>query len=196
MKTFLERISHWLRFTRMYRKRPPWDTGISPPELVEFVETHPPRRAIDLGCGTGTNMVYLAKAGWSVTGVDFITRAVKSARLRLKQENIIGEVRLGDVSRYETVRGEYQLVLDIGCYHGLPFPNRTAYRKNLHRILSEGGWFLVYGLLAKEDQSSGTGITEAEFQDLCAQMILESRVDSLDRWDRSATWMRFRKREG
>jgi methylase of polypeptide subunit release factors len=46
-----------LFFSLMYRTgRPPWDTGIAPPELVEAVEgphALPPGRALDLGCGTG-----------------------------------------------------------------------------------------------------------------------------------------------
>ena len=32
----------------------PWDTGVSPPELLDFLDRHPPGRALDLGCGTGT----------------------------------------------------------------------------------------------------------------------------------------------
>ncbi len=36
----------------------PWDSGVPPPELVSVVEgpgALPPGRALDLGCGTGTN---------------------------------------------------------------------------------------------------------------------------------------------
>ena len=50
-----------LNFTFWYYFHPPWDSGISPPELLEFIEQHPAGRAIDLGCGTGTNVVTLAQ---------------------------------------------------------------------------------------------------------------------------------------
>lgn len=196
MDPFIDRLTRWLRFNFMYLRRPPWDTGITPPELEDFIRTHPPGQAIDLGCGTGTNLVRLGKAGWEVTGVDFAMQAVRSARLRLKREKIPGEVRNGDVSRYEVVRGKYQLVLDIGCYHGLPRSSRVDYRENLNRILVGGGWFLLYAHWAKEGQPSGSGIAEEDFNELCTQLILEDRQDSYDRWGRSAAWMRFRKREG
>jgi predicted TPR repeat methyltransferase len=51
----------------------PWDTGVVPPELVALVEGPDalrPGRALDLGCGTGTHVVYLEHRGWLTTGVD------------------------------------------------------------------------------------------------------------------------------
>ena len=48
----------------------PWDSGISPPELVEWVEgptAMAPGRALDIGCGTGTNCAYMLDHGWTLT---------------------------------------------------------------------------------------------------------------------------------
>src|SRR6267378_7088992 len=63
----------------------PWDSGISPPELVEWVEgpkALPPGRALDIGCGTGTNCKYLLDHKWDVTGVDFVAQALNKAKLK------------------------------------------------------------------------------------------------------------------
>ncbi len=83
----------------MYFRQPPWDTGISPPELLEFIQTHSPGRAIDLGCGTGTNVITLVNAGWDVTGIDFAPRALKIARQKLNQAGIRANLFLRDATK-------------------------------------------------------------------------------------------------
>ena len=39
-----------------------------------------PGRALDLGCGTGTTVLWLAQQGWTAVGVDFSSLAIESAR--------------------------------------------------------------------------------------------------------------------
>ncbi|MBL7201233.1 MAG: methyltransferase domain-containing protein [Anaerolineae bacterium] len=58
------------RFCRM-----PWETGPRE-ELVGLVDSGriAPCRAIDLGCGTGSNSIFLAQRGFEVTGVDLVPR--------------------------------------------------------------------------------------------------------------------------
>ena len=67
---------HW----RYWRRQTPWDTQVTPPEVMEFIARTPPGKALDLGCGTGTNAIALARHGWRVTGVDFIPKAILAAR--------------------------------------------------------------------------------------------------------------------
>ena len=78
-----------LSYAVAYRTgRTPWDTGITPPEVVELVDgpsALPPGRALDLGCGTGTNVRYLAVHGWDVVGVEADVRAFDAARERTEE---------------------------------------------------------------------------------------------------------------
>jgi SAM-dependent methyltransferase len=189
MKIQMQRLFGWLLYNIRYLGKPPWDTGVSPPELLAFIQQHPPGKAIDLGCGTGTNLLTLAKAGWLVTGVDFAIKAVAEARKKLEKDGLSGEVLVGDVSRIETVQGSYDLVLDIGCYHGLVEASRAAYRRNLEEILKPGGYLLLYAHLAAAVSESRVGVSPDELEALCKIFRLESRQDSLDRWGRTTTWI-------
>ncbi|MFQ6101503.1 MAG: class I SAM-dependent methyltransferase [Anaerolineae bacterium] len=66
----LGKIESWLFDLQYLLGRSPWDTGVTPPEVVELIASgdFPPGRALDLGCGTGTNGITLARHGWEVVG--------------------------------------------------------------------------------------------------------------------------------
>jgi SAM-dependent methyltransferase len=134
-----------LMFNVMYRAGTPrWDTNVTPPELVALVERLPAGRALDLGCGTGTNAIYLAERGWDVVGVDFVGKAIAAARRKAEAAGAKIEFRQGDVTRLESIEGPFDLAVDIGCFHGVPEDRRPAYADGLRRLLRPGGTYLLY----------------------------------------------------
>lgn len=182
-----------LSFNFWYFRKPPWDSGISPPELLEFIKNHPAARAIDLGCGTGTNVITLAKAGWQVTGVDFAPRAVRMAKNKAKRAKIQADLRVGDVTRLDKVTGPFNLALDIGCFHTLPQAGKLDYLTQLDRLLAPGGFWLMYGFFNPDPLQPGPGLAEAEIDRISAQFSLRSRQNGFDRGDRPSAWFLFQK---
>jgi SAM-dependent methyltransferase len=123
----------------------PWDSGVPPPELIEVIEgsnAFLPGRAIDLGCGTGTNCKYMLEHGWDVTGVDFVPRAIGVARKKVPRATLlVGDVtKLGEVG----VDGPFDLLLDMGCFHSLPETRRDAYVSEAARVAKPGATFLLF----------------------------------------------------
>ena len=182
-----------LNFNLWYFRQPPWDSGISPPELHEFIKTHEAGRAIDLGCGTGTNVITLAKAGWQVTGVDFASRAIYTARGKLKKENVQADLHVGDVTKLKGINGPFDLVLDIGCFHGLPQNGMQDYLTQLDRILTPNGFWLMYGFFKPSPLQSGPGLVEAEIDRISSRFNLLSRQDGFDKRERPSAWFLFQK---
>lgn len=182
----------WLTFNLFYFGRPPWDTGITPPELMQFIETHAPGKALDLGCGTGTNLLTLAHAGWQVTGVDFAWLAVFMAWQRLRRAGLRAVILQGDVTRLHNLQDSFNLILDIGCFHGLSDSGKQAYQRNLQRLLAGNGTFLIYAH-HKEEDDPGTGIRETDIQRLAEEFELIQREDSTDRFGHAACWLTFRR---
>lgn len=181
-----------LFYNYMYLTNPPWDTGITPPELVRYIEAYPPGRALDLGCGTGTNSIFMAQHGWEVVGVDFIQRAIRTARKKADQAGVKVNFYFDDVTRLKGITGPFDLILDIGCFHNLQDKEKINYFKNLERILGAGGSFLIYAFI-KTDSKQKSGLSEVDLLALQRFMQLESREDGTERGIRASAWLRFRK---
>ena len=179
-------------FNLWYFFNPPWDTGVSPPELMDFIESNPPGRALDLGCGTGTNALTLANHAWEVTGVDFAATAIVQARRKARQAGAAVDLRIDDVTQLKGINGTFDLILDMGCFHILSGEAIERYTHNLDRLLAPGGTFLLYGFF-RDPQESGTGLVEADLEAVCAQLQLIERQDGTERGIRPSAWFIFRK---
>ena len=133
-------------FERAYRRRrAPWDTGVTPPEVVEEISGMQPGRALDVGCGTGTNVLWLAQHGWTAIGVDRSATAIESAR-RKADWTASAMFAEGDVTRLAELEidGPFDLILDIGCFHGVPASRRDAYVREVARVARPGGRMLMF----------------------------------------------------
>jgi len=45
-------LKRWLVFNLAYFRHPRWETGLVPPEVIQYADAHAPGRALDVGCGT------------------------------------------------------------------------------------------------------------------------------------------------
>ncbi len=192
----LKTLKRWLRFNKLYLGNPRWDTGVSPPELMAFLDSNPAGRALDIGCGTGTNLVTMARYGWGVTGVDMVLMAVCQARAKLKKSNQAGRVIWGDVSQPLKLGGKYDLILDMGCYHSFSYQDREKYRQNIQRWINSNGTYLIYAHLPN-DPSSIHGFREADLQAFQSFLQLEWREQNPEKRPdgsvgRPSVWMQFR----
>jgi len=185
-----------LFFQIWYLRKPPWDTNQTPPELYEYIAANPSGRALDLGCGTGTNVIKLAEDGWQVTGVDFVPKAIRTARKKAKQAGVDVELMVGDVTKLDNVDGPFDSILDIGCYHVLDPHRMRSYRDQVRRLLAEGGTYMIYLFFKMEDtdaKSKGSNATEADLVPFLDFMDLVKRENGTDRGDLRSAWITYRK---
>jgi len=188
------KIRRWFTFNIWYyrRRKPPWDTGISPPELLEYIRKHPPGRALDLGCGTGTNVVTLAQHGWNVIGIDYAQRAIKIAKRKAQQADVSVDLRVGDITRLDKQIGSFDLVLDIGCYNSLSDSGKLDYIHNLNQLLVPGGTYLMYGFFKTQDKKS-PGLDREDLARLGNVLQFVKREDGTERENRQSVWMTYKK---
>jgi SAM-dependent methyltransferase len=167
-----------LKYVMKYLGKPPWDSGITPPELVRVAADLTPGKFVDIGCGTGTNVRYMAKLGWQVSGVDFVPRAIHLARRKLKSSGLLAEFLVGDVSRLGELplSGPFNLALDMGCFHTVAGGDDRgrSYVDGLRKIMVQGGQYMLYVHMAPEARQEGPryGVTH--------QQVLESFAEGFE----------------
>ncbi|MGB8646287.1 MAG: methyltransferase domain-containing protein [Anaerolineae bacterium] len=170
--------------------RPRWDTGITPPELVHLVEAEhlPPGRALDIGCGTGTNVIYLARHGFDVTGLDFVPRAIQQAQAKARAASVQAELFVADVLAPRSLP-PVDFVLDIGCFHNFDAMARPRYVANLAQWTRSGGHYLVYAFFPRVMGARRFGISPQEMTACLSPQfrLIHSSVDP-QRADQDSAW--------
>lgn len=140
----------------LYRGGAPWDMEKPRPELVQMVESGQlePCRAIDLGCGTGDNVIYLAQHGFDAVGVDLSPRAIAQARDKARTAGVSPTFVVGDVTDIKEVAGPFDLVVDYGCLGCvIGMPAREKYAKTLSRLTRSGAIFILLNFAQNPDRS-------------------------------------------
>jgi SAM-dependent methyltransferase len=177
----------------------PWDTGVSPPELVAVVEgpdALPPGRALDLGCGTGTNAIYLARHGWETTAIDFTPRAVKAARRKAAAAGVKPRLLEGDVTRLDQlgVGDGHNLLFDLGCYHSIPEAGRAGYARGVTAAAAGGATFLLFGFAPGQIRFGPAGTTRQELEARFSGWTIEEATRGDTPGPMEAYWYRLRRR--
>ena len=187
-------LSQRSRFEEHYQSgNTPWDTHQTPPEVQRFWMSHRlPRRglALDLGCGPGTNVLYLARLGLHAVGVDYVIQPLVTAQARLSAYVAAGEPALsercrfllGDVASLPFAHLDANYILDVGCLHGLPPDARPGYVNGVIANLTPGGFYHLYAFdrlpPPEDDPERIRGMDETEVADAFAPHL---RVVSIER---------------
>jgi methyl halide transferase len=129
----------------------PWDTGRPSTELSKLVEagTLPPGRSLELGCGTGTSSIYLAKKGFQATAMDIAPSALRLAEEKGRQAEAPVHWVLANVLA-PPVLEPFDVIFDRGCYHGVRRQNAAGYVETLRRLSKPGTRILILAGNANE----------------------------------------------
>jgi SAM-dependent methyltransferase len=100
-----------------------------------------PGRAIDLGCGSARNAIFLARSGFSVEAVDYSQSAIEWARDRVIEAGAAVSLAHESVFKLNLTTGCYDFVYDSGCFHHIAPHRRMKYVELVVRALKPGGWF-------------------------------------------------------
>ena len=181
-------MSEEVRWEERYRSGDtPWDTGMPSSELQRVVaaENIRPCRAIELGCGTGTNAVWLAQQGFDVTAVDLSAQALSRARARAASEGAKVSFLCADVLNLPDL-GSFDFFFDRGCYHVVRRIDVQSYQQTLRQLTHAGTVGLVLAGNAREPHEPGPPVVdEREIREELGQVfeivwLREFRFDQVE----------------
>ncbi|CAN5899730.1 hypothetical protein BH23ACT5_BH23ACT5_15400 [soil metagenome] len=134
-----------------YRIWAPWDGVGVRSDLIEVLargdvdaSRHP--RALDLGCGTGANVVHLAEKGFEAYGVDFSRIALEKARERARAAGVDATFVEGDLTAESIpdLRGQFDFLVDFGTLDDLKGTARTDMASLVTLLARPGAKFLEW----------------------------------------------------
>ncbi|MFQ6020708.1 MAG: class I SAM-dependent methyltransferase [Candidatus Aenigmatarchaeota archaeon] len=141
---------------QMYKEgRIPWDLGKPYKQLVEFVKENKPCHVLDVGCGTGTDAIFLAQNGFKVTAIDISEEAIRIAKSKAEKAGVKIDFRIGDALDMPFEDETFELVNDNGFFHLLDKPNRALFVKEVSRIMKPKSKYLMKCFSDKEPSNAG-----------------------------------------
>jgi cyclopropane fatty-acyl-phospholipid synthase-like methyltransferase len=145
---------------------PPWDIGRPQPAIMQLAETGEITGSVlDVGCGTGENVLYLAERGLAAAGIDGAPSAIRKARAKAKRRGLKVQFEVADALDLSTPDRPFDTVIDSGLFHVFSDEERIRFRESLGRVVRPGG---TYFLMCFSDQQPGDWgprrVTQAEIR--------------------------------
>jgi 2-polyprenyl-3-methyl-5-hydroxy-6-metoxy-1,4-benzoquinol methylase len=134
---------------RYEQKKTPWDTGRPDSHLMRLVTGWPKfkGKVLEVGCGTGSNAVWLAEQGLRVTGMDISSKAIKLAKQRAKDKGVKCHFLAEDFLNRQLEGRQFALLIDRACFHVMgDNERRKLFVQQAAACLEPGGlWFCMAG---------------------------------------------------
>ena len=123
----------------------PWDHDTPDLNLTGMVEQGliPQGKALDIGCGTGDNAIWLARHNFIATGCDISPTAIEKAEKKAVASNVDCSFIVIDFLNDKTPNSPFNFVFDRGCFHSFDsHEKRKQFAENVTSLLEEGGLWL------------------------------------------------------
>jgi len=129
--------------------------------VISAVKRHVDRttspRVLEVGCGTGNNLWFLAEEGFHVCGVDVSPTAVRCAKEYLRSRGLDCEVLVSDLTHIPYDANAFDVTIDRGCLSCLSASHIPGTVRELYRVLRPGGVHFSFTLHGESHPARALG---------------------------------------
>jgi ubiquinone/menaquinone biosynthesis C-methylase UbiE len=129
-------------YSQGHSQRYPWDA------VVSFVFRNYPKyksrqevKILEVGCGSGGNLWFAAREGFSVSGIDASPSAIAYAQNRFTEDDLIGDFQIGSFIELPFEDSFFDLVIDRAAITCCGFSVAKQAISEIRRVLQIEGKF-------------------------------------------------------
>lgn len=127
----------------------PWENGQVDIHLPKVIKKHEIEKgkALEIGCGTGINAMWLAQQGFTLSALDISPHAISQAKMKHAATESRCQFFVSDFLHDEIPNPPYQFVYDRGVFHIFDTTeNRIHFAAKVAKILAPKGiWHSLIG---------------------------------------------------
>jgi len=113
-------------------------------EVVKIFHEHKVKKILDIGCGTGRHLVYLAHNGFEVYGLDSSETAIESAKNWLKEEGLSGNLKIANqYDKFPYEKDFFDAVISTQALHHGKTAEVKQVIAEIERVLKPKGYIFI-----------------------------------------------------
>lgn len=114
------------------------------PRVAKLLNQKGMKKVLDLGCGSGRHLIYLAKEDFNVYGIDIARSGIKIAKSWLKEEGLKVKLKIGDIyQRLPYPDDFFDVIISVQTLHHARIEKIRKLIKEIERILKPKGLIFV-----------------------------------------------------